>query len=373
MKSEICLQICSNRNLLFVRLWDGLRQKGFAVQSFHFSHKELGLPPQGSPFDKSYIKTALPFKNWERLSFFLKEERSYRALRKSIDPREIAFCHAHTIFTDGNLALRLKKEEGIPYIVAFRSTDALFFRLRFYLRKLGKEIISQADRVVFLSPVVKENFKNRYLSYEEGQALDKKSVIIPNGINPFFLENQPKSAHKAPEDKTLSVITMGSVEKKKNQLLVCRALNQLVEEGWSIDYRLYGRVLDETYSKRIASYPFAKVMGPKDQKDLLDLYRQADLFILASKRETFGLVYGEAISQGLPVLYTEGQGFDGQFPEGDVGFHIDSADPDDLVQKIKLALVDYEARSARAMKQVQAFDWNRVVDLYSELYQEMLL
>lgn len=40
---------------------------------------------------------------------------------------------------------------------------------------------------------------------------------------------------------------------------------------------------------------------------------------MPSHKETFGLVYAEAMSQGLPIIYTKNQGFDGQFPDGYVG------------------------------------------------------
>ena len=40
-------------------------------------------------------------------------------------------------------------------------------------------------------------------------------------------------------------------------------------------------------------------------------------FCLPSHAETFGLVYVEAMSQGLPIIY-EGQGFDKQFQDGEV-------------------------------------------------------
>jgi len=47
---------------------------------------------------------------------------------------------------------------------------------------------------------------------------------------------------------------------------------------------------------------------------------------MPSITETFGLVYAEALSQGLPVLYTRGQGFDRQFEEGEVGYAVDCFD-----------------------------------------------
>ena len=41
---------------------------------------------------------------------------------------------------------------------------------------------------------------------------------------------------------------------------------------------------------------------------------------MPSITETFGLVYGEALSQGLLIIYTKGQGFDGQIKEKLAGY-----------------------------------------------------
>ena len=43
---------------------------------------------------------------------------------------------------------------------------------------------------------------------------------------------------------------------------------------------------------------------------------------MPSRYETFGLVYGEAMSQGLPIIYSKGQGVDGYFKEGTVGYGV---------------------------------------------------
>jgi glycosyltransferase involved in cell wall biosynthesis len=71
--------------------------------------------------------------------------------------------------------------------------------------------------------------------------------------------------------------------------------------------------------------------------ELIDIYRANDIFVMPSFTESFGLVYAEAISQGLPVVYSIGQGFDRQFPEGEVGYH---ADPNSA-QSVADAILTY--------------------------------
>ena len=51
--------------------------------------------------------------------------------------------------------------------------------------------------------------------------------------------------------------------------------------------------------------------------------------------ETFGLVYVEAMSQGLPIIYTKGQGIDGYFEDGKVGYPVNTKDSNDIVKKLR--------------------------------------
>ena len=58
--------------------------------------------------------------------------------------------------------------------------------------------------------------------------------------------------------------------------------------------------------------------GRLEKEEIIRVYKDMDIFILPSTTETFGLVYAEAMSQGLPILYTKNEGFDGIFKEGEV-------------------------------------------------------
>src|SRR5690606_2930407 len=48
---------------------------------------------------------------------------------------------------------------------------------------------------------------------------------------------------------------------------------------------------------------------------LKEHFSEADVFVMPSRNETFGLVYVEAMLQGLPILYTSNEGIDGFYKE----------------------------------------------------------
>ena len=96
------------------------------------------------------------------------------------------------------------------------------------------------------------------------------------------------------------------------------------------------------------------------------------MFILPSFKETFGLVYAEAMSQGLPIIYSAGQGFDQQFKDGVVGYPVNNNDPQDIAVKIKEVINNYSEISKACVTKVYKFDWDKVSDNYIKVYQEIL-
>lgn len=108
------------------------------------------------------------------------------------------------------------------------------------------------------------------------------------------------------------------------------------------------------------------------KEELAAVYEEKDMFIMVSKCESFGLVYAEAMSQGLPVIYSKGQGFDGQFPEGTVGYGVPSTEPQEILHAVEEILQEYEAMSLRCVENSKVFQWETFVSRYYEIYKECL-
>ena len=371
------LHVCSNRNPIYVNLWDELIENRIDLSVFHFSNKRVGMPEPGSIYDKEYIDTSLPFSNIDRWFFFNKEKKVMRALKNRLSGKSFNMIHAHTLFSEGYLAYKLHKESGIPYIVAVRNTDInVFFKYRKYLHGLGCEILKNADRIIFLTSVYEQKLFDKYIPKKFRDELKSKIVIIPNGLDSLFLNNMAQPRSRVSENK-LNVITVGMVNKNKNQTYICDQLEKYQKDNPNIivSYKNFGIIRferDKKYAALLNKYPFAERCEPKSHMELIEEYRKADIFALLSKTESFGIVYAEAISQGLPILYTKGEGFDTQFEDGVVGHAVDLSQNGDFVQKLESILKDYEGFSKRALEGASKFDWKKIGRRYSELYAEVI-
>ena len=95
----------------------------------------------------------------------------------------------------------------------------------------------------------------------------------------------------------------------------------------------------------------------------------SDIFILPSYKETFGISYIEAMSRGLPIIYTRGEGIDGFFPEGVVGYSTNPDDVDEMTDKIELILKNYPKMSNNCIEESKRFNWHDIATEYSHLYE----
>ena len=89
---------------------------------------------------------------------------------------------------------------------------------------------------------------------------------------------------------------------------------------------------------------------------------------MPSKHETFGLTYVEAMSQGLPVIYTKNEGFDQFFEDGLVGYPIKYNDYIEMADKIDMIVKRYEEIRENCIKYCLNFNWKDISLNYIKLY-----
>jgi glycosyltransferase involved in cell wall biosynthesis len=329
-----------------------------------------GFDPAGRNFgpysavDPNHLK-------WDRLVFPLKQWKMLRGALKRYAPADFDVIHAHSLLTNGGIALSLHKRFGIPYIVAVRDTDVNVLLKRMpHLRPLARRILESASKVIFLSKSYRDQALAPYLNPEQLAQVLKKSAVVPNGIDALWLKDQP-GIRNAPNSDEVNLLFVGQLVARKNLPAAISATEALAARGRKVRLTVVGQPADAKVVGAAKASPLVSLLPPRPMAELMPLYRTADVFLLPSGRETFGLVYAEAISQGLPVLYTRGQGFDGQFEDGEVGFAIDPGDPEIIADKIEAILKDYPRFSLSALRGSGKFDWDFITRTYQALYEEV--
>jgi glycosyltransferase involved in cell wall biosynthesis len=306
---------------------------------------------------------------YDRFIFYIKHNKIYMDIINKYKINEFSFMHAHSLFSNGYIAYKLKQKYNIPYVVAVRSTDInLFFHKVFYLRKTGINILKGAYKIIFLSEPYKKNTIEKYVPGKYKKEIEGKSIVIPNGINKFWLENKYKERSN-PKKNRIRLVYAGQISSNKNIETTIKACELFISQGYEINFKVIGKIMHGRYNDLIKKHSFIQYITYCSKEELINHYRNSDIFIMPSKHETFGLVYPEAMSQGLPVIYTRGQGFDGHFEEGEIGYPVQYDSPDEIVQRIEDILNNYQTISKNCIKKVDKFDWDKIVNEYIAIYK----
>ncbi len=320
---------------------------------------------------KDYVKICECFEKYDRFFYQNKQRKIISHIDKNFDVASFDILHAYTVFTDGNVAYQFKKKYGIPYVVAVRNTDInTFFKYMIHLRKRGIKILKNASAIFFLSNAYQKILFEKYVPEHLKKEFESKSFIIPNGMDNFWFDNkftEKKSIRKG----EINICFAGKLDKNKNCNLTVEACKKLIEKGYSVKYTAIGRLVDASFSKVIEENPFITHIPFLKKEELINYYRQNDIFVMPSFTESFGMVYVEAMSQGLPVIYTKNEGFDGQFPEGEVGYRVSSTSSDDIVDATEKIISDYDNISSNCIENICCFDWSSIAEKYVSIYNDI--
>ena len=307
----------------------------------------------------------------DRVLYHQKIRRSYRELLKAVTLSDYMLSSAVTLFSDGAVAYKLYKEYSIPYIVTVRNTDInTFLTFAPHTWPTALKVLRHASRIVFISKALEEKFCNHYVIRRILPEIKDKLVLQPNGIDSFWVDHVRREKRTPSHD----IIYVGKFDRNKNIERLAKTILGLRQMYPDIHLHLVGGdgEREKEILRMVAENHENMTYHGKiyDKAELMALYRKCSLFAMPSIYETFGLVYLEALSQNLPVIYTKGQGIDGLFDET-VGVAVSPTSTEEIQQAIRL-LFGHREHYSNAAVDFNRFQWNDIAKRYTELYQAVL-
>lgn len=305
----------------------------------------------------------------DRWLFHYKHRKILKDLLQSYDFSQFDLMHAHSLFSNGWLAWQLHKRFGTPYIVAIRNADVrTFFGRMPWLRKMGLEIMKDASHIVFIS---KNSYNEVYRDYIPNALKDdlkSKTSVIANGIDDFWHNSLYQDKVPSLLHRPLKIVTTGKVNRGKRFVQLAEMVKKLSR---IIDTELHiiGPNWDDAIMEQLKTFDKVIYHGAKTKEEMCQLYREMDIFALLSYPETFGLVYPEAMSQGLPVIYTQSEGFDSYFENYQVGVSVEKTDEIGFTEAVEYIIKHYPQFVHNALSGIDYFKWDAVHDKYEVLYK----
>jgi glycogen(starch) synthase len=244
-----------------------------------------------------------------------------------------------------------------------------------YIHGVERWVSNRAERVITCSAYMREHVADIY-GLEESRI-----TVIPNGIDPSELvpvdDLDTLRARFAEPDERL-VLLVGRLVYEKGFQLALEALPGLIERLGNVRFIVAGSGTAEQelrqQAKELGLDDHGTFLGWIGDDVLHSLYRIADLTVVPSIYEPFGLVALEAMASGCPCLVADTGGLREVVPNEDVGLRFRSRDPNSLGQMAERLLTDEQLRDrlvAEASEHVLSFDWADVARQVAEIYDEV--
>jgi len=250
-----------------------------------------------------------------------------------------------------------------------------------------KQVLAWADRIIVATQAEETQLRFLYRNRKNNIA------IIPPGVDVgHFYPIAPDEAKQfiglKPEDRM--VLFVGRIEPLKGVDTLIRAMSCIrsVDAARPVHLAIIGG--EPAASPREMSAEMARLqklcddlcmggmvvfLGKRGQDTLPYYYSAAEVLVMPSLYESFGMVALEAMACGTPVIASQVGGLAYLVRDGETGYTIPDNDPEALCEKLTLLLGNPDLRSTmglRAVTHAQDYAWERIAAQIVDVYQELV-
>lgn len=243
----------------------------------------------------------------------------------------------------------------------FKSITRLLENLRLIL--VDNIMVSLADHVVFITEAQRKHFL-RYCAFPG--KLGYKSRVIHNAIEPGIILPRKNS-----NSGTIKVIYVGRLEESKGIYDLLHLAKKLEDSG--IFFIIVGS--GKYFQKPDQKPSNVSFVGNIPNSELMSYYDQAQIFLLPSYSESFGIVVLEAMARGLVIVASDLPCLREYLHEGINGFFFPAGDIETMKQRILYIKDNYKLRqeiSGNNLRDVRQFTIVQQAELFQRLYRELL-
>lgn len=249
----------------------------------------------------------IPLKSFNKVRNRSVINSGVKILEEVLTQFEFDLIHSHMAYPDSSLGVYLKGKLNTPLITTIRSTDMDISIKDLKLQKYMKGNLEKSNLIISPSP---------QLSHKLDASLGLTSNHIGNGIYPIKSTNKTKENFKKGKYKDkLLLLSISQLIEWKGIKYNILALSKLVVNYPDLVYVIVGDGPEMSNLKllvkklKLESYVF--FTGDISHNKAMEYMEICDVFSMPSYRETFGLVYLEAMYLKKPIILCENNGVDG--------------------------------------------------------------
>jgi glycogen(starch) synthase len=303
-------------------------------------------------------------KNVYGLEFFNEVKRYTELAVRSVRDEEcdVIHCHDWMTFPAG---IRVKEEKGKPLVVTVHSTefDRCPLAPNQEITHIEWEGMYRADRIITVSEYEKKNISQRY------NVPGEKIEVVYNAVDPGCYGKRP--VRFGLDEKV--VLFLGRVTMQKGPDYFLHAAKKVLESDKEVRFVVVGEgdMLHELVRKSVHLGISDSVFFTGFADSISDYYSMADLYVMPSVSEPFGITALEAASSGTPVIISKTSGVAEVFRHC---MKVDFWDSDSLANKI-IGVLRHDCMRREMEKnghrEATGFSWDnvaqRTIGIYSRI------
>ncbi|MFB4161650.1 glycosyltransferase [Geomicrobium sp. JSM 1781026] len=282
--------------------------------------------------------------------------------------------HAHYAFPSGWLARLYFRIRKVPYIVTVHGGDLnKMAKKSSFFKKETKKILQDASHVIAVGPALYEEIVTDY-------EVDELNVSIINmGVNrhTFFPRMQESSPFNLDHK---NILFAGNLIKQKGVEELLQSFELLYKNDSSLRLHFVGAFGTDDYKNRLLSLLSSCAFsddtvifhGTKSQDELANFMTHADIFVLPSHIEGFGLVALEAMATGTPVVASRVGGLPSLLSHG-AGVLVEPQNPNSLAEGISSLLnndSEFQEIITAGYKKADQYDSEKIIEQVVNIYYD---
>jgi glycogen(starch) synthase len=298
-----------------------------------------------------------------------------------LDEHRFDLIHGHDWLV-ARAAASLAERVSAPYVTTIHATEHgrhqgwVHEPPQSHIHSVERWMARRADAVIVCSHYMRGHVADIF------DIDERRAMVIPNGVDPSELQPSGDLAavradFAAPHEKL--VLLVGRLVYEKGFQLALDALPRVIERVGDVRFLVAGSGTHEAELKaqaeRLGLSGDGTFLGWIGDDVLHSLYRIADLCVVPSIYEPFGLVALEAMASGCPCIVADTGGLREVVPGGErVGLRFNGGDAEHLGVMIERLLVDERLRDrlvTEASEYVLRFDWDDIAERTREVYDEL--
>ncbi len=329
------------------------------------------------------------------LSAFIPEFVQY--VLEFAEQKNVHYDLLHTHYWMSGIAGRdLKSAWGIPMVHMFHTLGLMKNRIARqgefegdYRIKGEREVLRHADKIIAATQAELAQLQWLY------EVRTDNVVIIPPGVdvNHFYpIAKEDAREYIGAVDKPKILLFVGRIEPLKGVDTLIRGMALMKQSGVFDRQQVCLAIIggDASVSEENMSHEMARLheirdqyhleqmvtfLGKRSQDTLPYYYSAADVVVMPSHYESFGMVALEAMACGTPVVASQVGGLAYLIQDGVTGFHVRDQEPEELSRRLTEILENdslHASLSQNAAEYAKGYSWQVITDRIRGVYDDLL-